>query len=148
VVLNGIQLDDATITAFCQRHHIKRLACFGSVLRNDFRPESDVDMLVEFEPDAKIGFIRMAEMEHELAEVFGHRVEMYTPSDLSSYFRDEVMEEAQTLNPVESSPEIRKPLQKLRTASQTHRRRFMARPLADREVQTSSGMRSGVGHPS
>lgn len=77
---------------FCRRHHIRRLALFGSVLRADFRAESDVDVLVEFEPGHVPGFIRLAGMELELEGLFGGRkVDLRTPEDLSRYFRDEVI---------------------------------------------------------
>lgn len=77
---------------FCRRHHIRRLALFGSILREDFRGESDVDVLVEFEPGHVPGFIRLAGMELELKGLFGGRkVDLRTPEDLSRYFRDEVV---------------------------------------------------------
>ena len=94
---NGVHIDDAVIAKFCQHHRISRLALFGSVLRDDFRPESDVDILVDYEPGAGVGYIRMGEMESELSAIIGRRVELYTPAELSAYFREEVLSEAQTL---------------------------------------------------
>jgi len=80
------------IADFCQRHHISRLALFGSVLREDFRVESDVDVLVEFEPGHVPGFIRLANMELGLERLFGGRkVDLRTAEDLSRYFRAEVV---------------------------------------------------------
>ena len=80
------------VADFCQRHHIRRLALFGSVLREDFQAESDVDVLVEFEPGHVPGFIRLANMELGLERLFGGRkVDLRTPEDLSRYFRDEVL---------------------------------------------------------
>src|SRR3989449_10711391 len=90
-----IPIDRDAVTAFCRRHHIKRLALFGSVLRDDFRPDSDVDVLVEFEPEHIPGLIRFAGMELELSQLLGGRkVDLNTPQFLSPYFRDEVLEEA------------------------------------------------------
>src|ERR671918_552561 len=83
---------------FCRRHHIHRLALFGSVLREDFRPDSDIDVLVEFGASHAPGLIRLAGMELELSELLGGRkVDMNTPMCLSPYFRDEVLAEAEVL---------------------------------------------------
>lgn len=84
------------LAAFCRRHHIRRLALFGSVLRGDFRPESDIDVLVEFAPGKTPGFLKLADMEAELSTLFGSRkVDLRTPQDLSRYFRDQVVKEAE-----------------------------------------------------
>jgi hypothetical protein len=84
------------IADFCQRHHIRRLAFFGSVLREDFGPESDVDVLVEFEPGTRVGFFKLYDLEQELSQILGgHKVEINTPNSLSKYFRDQVLEEAE-----------------------------------------------------
>lgn len=72
---------------FCKKHHIHKLSVFGSVLRDDFRSDSDVDMLVEFEPDHIPGLIRLAGMECELSEILGRKVDIRTAQDLSRYFR-------------------------------------------------------------
>lgn len=86
-----IPIDRARIADFCRRHHIRRLALFGSVLREDFRDESDVDVLVEFEPGRTPGFFRLFDMQDELSkELGGREVDLRTPQDLSRYFRDEV----------------------------------------------------------
>ena len=88
--------DKAKISAFCRKHHIRRLALFGSVLRDDFRPDSDVDVLVEFEPGREPGLFGMAHMERELSDVFeGRKVDLRTPEDLSRYFRNAVLEHAE-----------------------------------------------------
>ena len=80
------------VADFCQRHHIRRLALFGSVLREDFRVESDVDVLVEFELGHVPGFIRLANMELELKRLSsGRKVDLRTAEDLSRYFRAEVV---------------------------------------------------------
>lgn len=88
-------LPEDAIAAFCQRHHIRRLAIFGSVLRSDFRPESDIDVLVEFEPEHIPGLFGMARLERELSLLLGHTVDLRTPEDLSRYFRDDVLRDAE-----------------------------------------------------
>lgn len=95
---SNIPLPQAEISKFCKLNQIRRLALFGSVLRDDFTPASDVDVLVEFEPDAKVGLIRLAGMEIELGRLLGRRVDMRTPEDLSRYFRDQVLSEAQVVH--------------------------------------------------
>jgi uncharacterized protein len=93
-----IKIPRAEIAVFCRRHHIRKLALFGSVLRDDFRPDSDIDVLVEFESGYIPGLIRLAGMELELSTLLGGRkVDMNTPMCLSSYFRDEVLAEAEVL---------------------------------------------------
>ncbi len=90
-----IQVPTEKIEAFCRRHHIRTLAFFGSVLRDDFHPHSDIDVLVEFEPDHVPGLIRLSGMELELGELLGDRkVDLNTPKTLSPYFRDDVLQEA------------------------------------------------------
>jgi predicted nucleotidyltransferase len=91
-----IDVDRERIADFCRRHHIRRLAFFGSVLRDDFTPESDVDVLVEFEPGKTPGFA-FFRMEEELSEILGRRVDLNTRNSLSKYFRDEVLAEAEEL---------------------------------------------------
>ncbi len=78
------------IEEFCKRHNISKLSFFGSVLREDFSPKSDVDVLVEFEPDHSVGFLKLAEMGLELSQILGRKVDLRTPAELSRYFRDEV----------------------------------------------------------
>lgn len=90
-----VKLPKKTIAAFCKKHHIRRLSLFGSVLRDDFSRDSDVDILVDFEPGHTPSFFRLFEMEDELSEVLEVRkVDMRTPKDLSRYFRDEVIRNA------------------------------------------------------
>ena len=93
---NRVRIDVPTkrIADFCRRNHIRRLAFFGSVLRDDFRPESDVDVLVEFEPGTRLGFA-FFDIEQELSQILGRRVDLRTPQELSKYFRDEVLAEAE-----------------------------------------------------
>lgn len=88
-------LDRAQLAAFCQKHHIRKLSLFGSILREDFNPEqSDVDFLVEFLPDARIGFFELVRMESELSTIVGRKADLRTPHELSRYFRQEVIDEA------------------------------------------------------
>lgn len=89
-----IAVDRENLANFCRRHHIARLALFGSVLRDDFRPESDVDVLVEFEPGFTPGLDFFA-MESELSELLGRKVDLNTPQFLSPSFRGRVQDEAE-----------------------------------------------------
>lgn len=86
-------LPKGRIAEFCRRHRIRRLALFGSALRDDFTPESDIDVLVEFEPGARVG-LSFFSMQDELAEILGRKVDLNTPGFLSKYFRDQVLAEA------------------------------------------------------
>lgn len=89
-----IAVDQESLARFARRNGIRKLSFFGSVLRDDFRPDSDVDVLVEFEPQTRMGLIRMAGLELELSEIIGRRVDLRTPADLSRYFRDDVIRTA------------------------------------------------------
>lgn len=80
------------IIEFCQRHHIRKLALFGSVLRDNFRPDSDVDVLVEFEPGHVPGFAFFG-MQEELSNLLGRKVDLNTPKFLSRYFRNRILSE-------------------------------------------------------
>jgi predicted nucleotidyltransferase len=91
-----ITIPEAAIADFCQRHHIRKLALFGSVLRDDFSPDSDVDVLVEFEPGQTPGFV-FFNMQDELAEILGRKVDFNTADFLSEYFRDKVVSRATIL---------------------------------------------------
>lgn len=91
-----IAIDQGVLAAFCRRHHVRRLSFFGSVLRDDFGPESDVDVLVEFEPQHVPGLIRFAGMEIELSELLGRKVDLNTAGALSRHFRDEIVRQAET----------------------------------------------------
>ena len=84
------------LASFCREHGIRWLAIYGSALRDDFGPESDVDVLVEFEPDRVPGFLGLAGMQLELQELFsGRTIDLRTPEDLSPYFRQDVLEAAE-----------------------------------------------------
>lgn len=88
--------DPDELTRTCARHRIKRLSLFGSVLKGTNGPESDIDLLVEFEPGATPGMLRLATIAEELSTLLGgRRVDLRTPEDLSRYFRDEVVRTAE-----------------------------------------------------
>ncbi len=91
--MTHIPVDRKKIAGFCRRHHIRKLAFFGSVLREDFGPKSDVDVLVEFEPGHVPG-LEFFSMEAELSEILGRKVDLNTPQFLSPYFREQVLAEA------------------------------------------------------
>ena len=92
-----IDVPREALAEFSRRNQIRRLAFFGSVLRDDFRPDSDVDILVEFEEGASVGLFTMVRLEDELSELFGRKVDFRTAGDLSRYFRDEVVESAEVV---------------------------------------------------
>jgi len=89
-----VVIDREEVAAFCRRHGIRRLAVFGSALRHDFGPHSDIDVLVEFEPDRTPGLAFFA-MQDELSGMLGRVVDLHTPASLSPYFREEILSEAQ-----------------------------------------------------
>jgi len=92
-----VNITEDQIADFCQTNHIKKFAFYGSVLRDDFRPDSDIDVLVEFEPNQPIGLMEVVGMERRLSELIGRKVDLRTPKDLSRYFRDEVVAKAEVL---------------------------------------------------
>jgi predicted nucleotidyltransferase len=92
-----IDLPFEKIAEFCRRQPIRKLSLFGSILREDFTPESDIDMLVEFIPDSKIGYFELIGMELELTEMLKRKVDLRTPAELSRYFRQTVLESAQVI---------------------------------------------------
>ena len=92
--MHRIPLPQEKIDAFCKRHPVRKLSLFSSALTDKFNPESDIVILIEFEPDAKIGFFKLIEMELELSELMGRKVDLRTPQDLSHFFRDTVMQKA------------------------------------------------------
>lgn len=89
-----IDIPTERVAEFCRQNRIRRLALFGSVLRDDFGPDSDVDVLVEFEPATRVG-LRFFELEQELGEIIGRKVDLSTLGFLSRHFRDEVLAEAE-----------------------------------------------------
>ena len=92
----GLPLERDALAALCRRHRIRRLSLFGSVLKGTAGPDSDVDLLVEFERGAAPSLLDLADIEQELSGLLGgRRVDVRTPEDLSRYFRDEVLREAE-----------------------------------------------------
>lgn len=85
------------IMEYCEKYQVRRLALFGSVLRDDFGPESDVDVLVEFEPGTTVGFFKFMEMQNELSDLLGREVDLNTAGFLSRHFRDDVIEMAEAI---------------------------------------------------
>lgn len=92
---HGIEIPREKLAEFCRRNHIRKLSLFGSILRDNFGPDSDVDMLVEFEPGQTPGLFGIAGMEIELSEMIGRKVGLRTARDLSRYFRDAVVRTAE-----------------------------------------------------
>ena len=91
-----IHISKETLDEFCRRRLIRKLSLFGSVLRSDFGPQSDVDVLVEFEPEATVGYFELADMEVELSRLLGRKADIRTPAELSRYFREKVVATAET----------------------------------------------------
>ena len=94
--VQSINIPNNVIADFCQRHHIIKLSLFGSVLRDDFTSESDVDVLVEFDPEHIPGW-EFVSMQEELSEIMEREVDLHTPNSLSRHFRDEVLQTAQVV---------------------------------------------------
>ena len=93
---HDIEISEQGIATFCCKHHVRKLSLFGSILRDDFGPDSDIDVLVEFEPGATPGFGFFG-VQEELAEILGRKVDLNTPQCLSKYYVDEVLREARVL---------------------------------------------------
>ena len=91
-----IDIPRKEIAELCRRHRVRRLALFGSVIRDDFTAQSDVDVLVEFEPGYAAGF-EFFDMRYELIDLFHREVDLHTPASLSPYFRQEVLDEAEEI---------------------------------------------------
>ena len=89
-----IPIDHRRIAEFCQRHHVRKLALFGSVLRDDFGPDSDMDVLVEFKPGHVRGFAHF-DVQEELGALLGRKVDLHTAGSLRRYFRERVLRGAQ-----------------------------------------------------
>jgi predicted nucleotidyltransferase len=92
-----VEIDREQIAAFCRKHRIRRLAVFGSALRGDFGPESDVDVLVQFDPAARVGFLALARAARELAAILGRRVDLVPQTGLKPLIRDEIQAGAEVL---------------------------------------------------
>lgn len=92
-----IAIPEKEVAAFCQRYPIRKLSLFGSVLREDFNSSSDIDILIEFESNAGIGYFELVQMQSELGEIFGRSIDLLTPAALSRYFRKHVLDTAQVI---------------------------------------------------
>ena len=92
-----IHIPTKTITTFCQQNHIRRMALFGSALRDDFDDQSDIDILVEFEPGARVGLFDLSRMARELSAILGREVDLLTPGFLSRHIRQQVIDTAEVL---------------------------------------------------
>lgn len=91
---HDVDLHEAELVAFCRCNRIQKLSLYGSILTDRFGPESDIDLLVEFEPGARVSLLDVARMEIELTRMLGRKVDLRSPEDLSRYFRDDVMRQA------------------------------------------------------
>lgn len=91
----SVNLDESTLARFCEWNHIRRLALFGSRLKGAAKPDSDIDLLVEFDPSHTPGLLALAGMEIELSDLLGKKVDLRTEEELSRYFRDEVVRTAE-----------------------------------------------------
>ena len=92
-----IEVPDQKLATFCREHHIRKLALFGSVLREDFGPESDIDILVEFEPEIPIGLLAFARTQRKLSELFQRPVDLVTPAGLKPLIKDAVLSSARVI---------------------------------------------------
>jgi predicted nucleotidyltransferase len=90
----SLKLPQQELAAFCRRHDIARLSVFGSALRDDFGPESDVDLLIEFQPDAEPSLLDLGGMQQELCDLLGRQVDLKTPEFMSPFVRERVQREA------------------------------------------------------
>jgi hypothetical protein len=97
MLTSNLALPMEGIIEICRRYPVQKLSVFGSVLRDDFTPTSDVDMLVEFGPSGRVGYFELAEIEIELSDLLGRKVDLMTPECVSRYFRDEVLAEAEAI---------------------------------------------------
>ena len=91
----NLNISQKQLAEFCKKNHIKKLSFFGSALRDDFGPDSDVDTLVEFGPETRIGLIGFAGLELELSKILGRKVDLNTPASISKYYREKVLAEAE-----------------------------------------------------
>ena len=93
----SLHVSDQALAEFCQRNQIRELALFGSFLRHDFGPTSDIDVLVEFEPDAEVGFLTLARLQRELTDLLGRPVDLVPKAGLKPMSRDQVLADAATV---------------------------------------------------
>ena len=92
-----LSINPAAIAEICRKYGLREFSIFGSVLRDDFRADSDVDVLIEFEPGKTVDFFTFIDMQDELSDLLGYEVDLNTPNFLSRYFRDKVVQNARVL---------------------------------------------------
>lgn len=92
-----VNLTKEQIAEFCKKNHVEKLAFFGSVLRDDFQQDSDVDILIYLDRAVPTGLMKMARMERQLSELIGRKVDLRTPNELSEYFRDDVIAQSEVV---------------------------------------------------
>lgn len=97
IVRNQLLIPDEQLADLCRRYHVRELSLFGSVLRDDFRDDSDIDVLVEFEPDARIGFFELARLQRELASVVGREVDIVPKRGLNPVIRQSVLDSSEVI---------------------------------------------------
>jgi hypothetical protein len=95
--VKNISLTSTEIAEFCEQHHIRQLALFGSVLRDDFGPTSDVDVLVEFEPQAQVGLMAFARIQRELSEILQRPIDLVTPDGLKPLIKRSILDSAEVI---------------------------------------------------
>jgi hypothetical protein len=91
----NLKIPKKQLNEFCKKNHITKLSLFGSALHDDFGSDSDVDMLVEFSPEARVGLVGFAGLELELSEILGRKVDLNTPDSVNKYYREKVLAEAE-----------------------------------------------------
>ena len=94
---HGIEIDTEALAELCKRYHVRELSLFGSVLRDDFRDDSDVDVLVEFEPEARIGLFRYFDLQSELEGLFCRKIDLVTKRGLKRVIRDDVLASSEVM---------------------------------------------------
>lgn len=92
--IQGVEIPTEELARFCRRNYVRKLSLFGSILTERFRPDSDIDVLVEFDPEHVPGLFGLAHMQDELAQFFRRKVDLRTPGELSRYFRDSIVDSA------------------------------------------------------
>jgi predicted nucleotidyltransferase len=98
MIATAIHIDNAALAGLCRANGVAKLSIFGSALRSDFDPRrSDVDVLVEFTPDARRNLLKLMKLQRDLTGLFGRTVDLSTPGSISPYFRNQVLAEAQVL---------------------------------------------------
>ncbi|MEA2337555.1 MAG: uncharacterized protein QOE82_1562 [Thermoanaerobaculia bacterium] len=95
--MTALEVEAGVIGDFCRKNHIRRLSLFGSTLRGEQTPASDIDLLVQFDPDHVPGYFRLVAMEEELSAIFGRKADLRTPQELNRHFREEVLRNARPL---------------------------------------------------